>query len=180
MRLGIAWGAMFQSPACISLAIRSAPRLGAARRGEVVDLAGDQLVGGHLAAGGVVDDVLADLRSRRMTAGFVARPVLHLVPVAGEVPGRVDRHGPAAVLDAPERVDLGRQEMPGPPDRVLRRQRPERELGRGEDLLDEPAEAAVELRIAAAGVDEQESALLDVLADVLLGRVRRTRARDGR
>ena len=25
MRLGIAWGAMFQSPACISLAIRSAP-----------------------------------------------------------------------------------------------------------------------------------------------------------
>ena len=60
MRLGIACGAMFQSPACLSLAIRRAPRLGALGL-EVADLADDQLVGGHLAAGGVVDDVLADL-----------------------------------------------------------------------------------------------------------------------
>ena len=30
-------------------------------------------------------------------------------------------HGPAAVLDAPERVDLGREQVLGPPDRVVRR-----------------------------------------------------------
>ena len=38
IRLGIAWGAMFQSPACLSLAIRRAARLGAVGL-EVVHLA---------------------------------------------------------------------------------------------------------------------------------------------
>ena len=51
---------MFQSPACLSLAIRRAPRLGASGL-KSLDLADGELVGGHLAAGGVVDDVLADL-----------------------------------------------------------------------------------------------------------------------
>ena len=60
IRLGMARGATFQSPACRSLAIRRAPRLaGSALKS--LHLADGQLVGGQLAAGGVVDDVLADL-----------------------------------------------------------------------------------------------------------------------
>ena len=59
VRLGMASGAMFQSPAWRSLAIRSAPR-GGRRALKSCDVADGQLVGGHLAAGGVVDDVLAD------------------------------------------------------------------------------------------------------------------------
>ncbi len=51
----------------------------------------------------------------------VGRAVLRLVPVAGQVPRRVDDHGAAAVLDAPERVDLGREQVPGPPDGMLGR-----------------------------------------------------------
>ena len=112
----MASGAMFQSPACRSLAIRRAPRLGASWP-EVLDLADGELVGGQLAAGGVVDDVLADLDG--LDHRGVGRAVLGLVPVAGEVLGRVDDHGPAAVLDAPERVDVGVEHVLGPPDRVV-------------------------------------------------------------
>ena len=80
----MAWGAMFQSPACMSLAIRRAPRLGASAL-EVVDLADVELVGGHLAAGGVVDDVLADSNAL-MTAGLVGL----------RSTGSSSRRGPAA------------------------------------------------------------------------------------
>ncbi len=136
---------------------------------EIADLADHQLVGGHLPAGGVVDHVLADLQ--RVLDGRVLRAALHLVPVAREVLGRIDRHGPAAVLDAEERM-LGGVELPAsPPDRMLRRQLAELVLLLGEDVLDQEAEALVELVLAAAGVDEQEAALIDVVADVLAGRL---------
>ena len=32
----------------------------------------------------------------------------------------IDDHGAAAVLDAPERVDLGGEQVLGPPDRMIR------------------------------------------------------------
>ena len=102
----------------------------------------------------------------RMTAGLVGER-LGLVPVAGEVLGRVDDDGAAAVLDAPERIDVGVQQVLGPPDRVLLGEGPELVLVLGEDLLHEPLEAVVELRGAAAGVGEEEAALLDVVAEVL-------------
>ena len=62
-----------------------------------------------------------------MTAGLVGR-ALGLVPVAGEVHRRVDDDGAAAVLDAPERMALGRQQVLGPPDRMLVGEGPELEL----------------------------------------------------
>ena len=76
---------------------------------------------------------------------LVGRP-LGLVPVAGEVLGRVDHDGPAAVLDAPERVDVGDEQVLGPPDRVVLGQGVELELRLGEELLHQLLEALVELR----------------------------------
>ena len=111
IRLGTARGATFQSPACWSLAICRALRWRLGRL-EVADLADDQLVGGQLAAGGVVDDVLAD--PERLDDGGVRRGCASaLVPVAGEVVGRIDDDGAAAVLDAPEGMALGAQEVLG-------------------------------------------------------------------
>ena len=114
-----------------------------------------------------------------MTAGLAGLRS-DLVPVAGEVLRRVDDHGAAAVLDAPERVDLGREQVLGPPDRMIRRKRPKLIFLLGEDLLDQPLEAPVEFAAAATGLGEDEAPLLDELAEVLLGRWRRTPARGGR
>ena len=80
----------------------------------------------------------------RMTAVLVGR-ALGLVPVAGEVLGRVDHHGAAAVLDAPERVGVGREQVLGPPDRVLLGQGPQLVLLLGEELLHQVLEAGVEV-----------------------------------
>ncbi len=73
------------------------------------------------------------------------------------------------MLDAPERVNLGREQVPGPPDGMLGRERAELEFLLGEDLLHEPPKALVELLVAAAGIGEEKAALLDILADVLPG-----------
>ena len=114
-----------------------------------------------------------------MTAVLVGR-ALGLVPVAGEVLGRVDHDGAAAVLDAPERVDVGGEQVLGPPDRVVLGEGLELVLVLGEDLLHEPLEAVVELAGAAAGLGEEEAALLDVVAEVLAGLRRRARGPRGR
>ena len=82
--MGMAWGAMFQSPPCLSLAIRKAPRLGGIAL-EVEHVADRQLVSRHLAARGVVDHVLADLDG--LDDRGVGRAALELIPVAGEVCG---------------------------------------------------------------------------------------------
>ena len=89
-------------------------------------------------------------------------------------------HGAAAVLDAPERVDLGREQVLGPPDRMIRRKRSKLIFLLGEDLLDQPLEALVEFSAAAAGLGEDEAPLLDELAEVLPGRGLKTRALRGR
>ena len=64
----------------------------------------------------------------------------------------------------------GIEHVLGPPDGMLGRERAELEFRLGEDLLHQPPEALVELLVAAAGVGEEEAALLDVLAEVLPGR----------
>ena len=92
---------MFQSPACMSLAIRSAPRLGGSAL-QVVHFAERELVGGHFAPGRVVDHVFGDLDGPDDRE--VLRAALALVPVAGKVGRRIDDDRPAAVLDPPERV----------------------------------------------------------------------------
>ena len=117
IKLGMAWGAMFHSPACLSLAIRKAPRLGASAL-KSCDLPDRELVGRHLAARRIVDHVLThpeSLDDRR-----VGRAPFDLVPVAREILRRVDEHRPAAVLDAPERVDLGGEQVLRSPDRDAR------------------------------------------------------------
>ena len=104
----------------------------------------------------------------RMTA-VLSGDALGLVPVAGEVLGRVDHHGAAAVLDAPERIGARGQQVLGPPDRVVVGEGLELVLLLGEELLHELLEAVVELRAGAAGVGEEEAPLLDVVAEVLDG-----------
>ena len=127
------------------------------------DVARGELVGGQLAAGDVIDDVLPEPR-RRDDLG-VAGLDLHVVPVAGEVVGRVEDDRPAAVLDPPERVGVRVEVVLGPPDRVLGGERLEVVLGLGEDLLDEVAEALVEALPAAARLGEDQAAVLDVEAE---------------
>ena len=90
-----------------------------------------------IAAGGVVDDVLADLDG--VDDRGVGGAAFGLVPVAGEVLRRVDHDRAAAVLDAPERMDLGGQQVLGPPDRMV--------SGKGLELVlllgeDSPSSAA--------------------------------------
>ena len=110
----------------------------------------------------------------RMTAVLVGR-AFGLVPVAGEVLGGIDDDGAAAVLDAPEGIGARGQEVLGPPDGVVLGKGPELVLLLGEELLHELLEAGVELGAGAAGVGEEEAALLDVVAEVLAGPWRRAR-----
>ena len=150
----------------MSLAIRSAPRLGGSAL-QVVHLAERELVGGHFAAGRVVDHVLGDLD--RADDREVLRAALALVPVAREVRRRVDDDGPAAVLDPPERVVLGTQYVLAAPDRMILRKGTELVVLFREDLFHELLEAGVELAAAAASVGEDEAPLLDELPEVLPG-----------
>ena len=178
VRLGIASGATFQSPAWCSLAMCERPALGGGLPLEVLDLADGQLVGGKLAAGRIVDDVLADAQG--LLHVEVLGRVLRLVPVAGEVAGAVDDHRAAAVLDAQERVDLRAQLPAGAPDGVLGGEGVQRVFGLGEEFGHQVAEAPVERLRVAAGVGDEEPALLDVFAQVLLRLAAEGRAPRGR
>ena len=71
------------------------------------------------------------------------------------------------MLDAPERVDLRREQVLGPPDRMIRRKRSKLKLILGEDLLHQSLEAPVEFPAAAAGLGEDETSLFDEVAKVL-------------
>ena len=51
------------------------------------------------------------------------------------------------MLDAPERVDFGGEQVLRSPDRVIGRERPKPVFFLGEDLLDQSLETLVELRL---------------------------------
>ena len=134
---------------------------------EIVDFADDELVGGEFTTGGVVDDVLSDPGGE--DDGGVGGAAFGLVPVAGEILGGIDDDGAAAMLDAPEGIGARGQEVLGPPDGVVVGKGPQLELFLGEEVLHKLLESLVEIGVGAAGVGEQEPALLDVVAEVLPG-----------
>ena len=168
----MASGATFQSPACLSLAICNAFRLGEFRL-EIVDIANRELVGGHFAAGGIIDHVLADLD--RLDHAGVGRCRLGLVPVAREVGGGVDDDRAAAVLDSPERMDVGREQVLGTPDRMVLGQGPELVSGSGKisviNCLNPWSNSLLPQHASA----NRNASLLDELAEVLLAVGRETR-----
>ena len=134
---------------------------------EVVDFTDDELVGREFTTGGVVDDILSDPGGE--DDGGVGGAAFGLVPVAGEIFGGIDDDGAAAMFDAPEGIGARGQEVLGPPDGVVIGKGPELVLFFGEEFLHELLEPDVEFGAGAAGIGEEEPALLDVVAEVLLG-----------
>ena len=72
------------------------------------------------------------------------------------------------MLDPPERVNVGLEQVPGTPDRVVLREGMELVFGLGEDLFHQGVEPFIELGPAAASVGEDEPPLLDEVSEVLL------------
>ena len=71
-----------------------------------------------------------------------------------------------AIIDSPERMEIRREQVFGPPDWVIGREWSERVFVLRKDLLHQALEASVKFRFATTGFSENETALLDVFAEI--------------